>query len=62
MDSAGTDHAQDAPRAIDWDVLRARATALMQRAYAPYSGYPVGVAGLVDDGRVASRDVTRSTR
>ncbi len=23
-------------------------------AYAPYSGYPVGVAGLVDDGRVVS--------
>jgi cytidine deaminase len=24
----------------------------MRRAYAPYSRYPVGVAGLVDDGRV----------
>ncbi|WP_066643590.1 cytidine deaminase [Serinicoccus hydrothermalis] len=24
------------------------------RAYAPYSGYPVGVAGLVDDGRVVA--------
>lgn len=37
---------------IDWSGLRARATELMQRAYAPYSNYPVGVAGLVDDGRV----------
>ncbi|WP_433997087.1 cytidine deaminase [Barrientosiimonas endolithica] len=26
----------------------------MRTAYAPYSGFPVGVAGLVDDGRVVS--------
>lgn len=39
-------------RAIDWSALQARATELMRRAYAPYSGYPVGVAGLVDDGRI----------
>jgi cytidine deaminase len=26
----------------------------MARAYAPYSGYPVGAAALVDDGRVVS--------
>jgi len=25
---------------------------MMERAYAPYSGYPVGAAALVDDGRV----------
>lgn len=25
---------------------------MMRRAYAPYSRFPVGVAGLVDDGRV----------
>lgn len=37
---------------IDWAALQARATELMERAYAPYSNYPVGVAGLVDDGRV----------
>jgi cytidine deaminase len=36
---------------IDWPALRAAATVAMQRAYAPYSGFPVGVAGLVDDGR-----------
>ncbi len=37
---------------VDWDQLRARASEVMRRAYAPYSGFPVGVAGLVDDGRV----------
>jgi len=39
---------------VDWDLLRARATEAMRRAYAPYSGFPVGVAGLVDDGRIVS--------
>jgi cytidine deaminase len=37
---------------IDWDVLRDRAREAMTRAYAPYSNFPVGVAGLVDDGRI----------
>jgi cytidine deaminase len=36
---------------VDWDRLRAAARDAMSRAYAPYSGYPVGVAALVDDGR-----------
>lgn len=39
-------------QSIDWDTLRERATHAMQRAYAPYSNYPVGVAALVDDGRI----------
>ena len=38
--------------AIDWEALHVAATDIMQRAYAPYSKFPVGVAGLVDDGRV----------
>ncbi|KQY59997.1 cytidine deaminase [Aeromicrobium sp. Root495] len=37
---------------IDWDALTRYATEVMGRAYAPYSHYKVGVAGLVDDGRV----------
>ena len=37
---------------LDWDGLRERALAMIERAYAPYSGYPVGAAALVDDGRV----------
>lgn len=37
---------------IDWDDLRARAVQMTQHAYAPYSDFLVGAAGLVDDGRV----------
>ena len=39
---------------IDWEPLRARAREMIDRAYAPYSGYPVGAAALVDDGRVVA--------
>jgi cytidine deaminase len=37
---------------VDWAELRTAAVEAMHRAYAPYSRFPVGVAGLVDDGRV----------
>jgi cytidine deaminase len=37
---------------IDWDALRSAAVDVMACAYAPYSNFPVGVAGLVDDGRI----------
>jgi cytidine deaminase len=37
---------------IDWEALRALAVDVSRRAYVPYSQFPVGVAGLVDDGRV----------
>src|SRR5919205_3841304 len=39
---------------IDWPALREAARSAMAHAYAPYSGYPVGAAGLTDDGRVVS--------
>ena len=37
---------------VDWEALRAAAREVMKRAYVPYSKFPVGVAALVDDGRV----------
>jgi cytidine deaminase len=42
------------PAGIDWQGLRAAAVAAARHAYVPYSHFPVGVAGLVDDGRVVS--------
>ncbi|MEV3932397.1 cytidine deaminase [Streptomyces sp. NPDC049944] len=42
----------DSAAPVDWEVLREAARDAMSRAYAPYSGYPVGVAALVDDGRM----------
>ncbi len=41
-----------AAAAIDWAALTDAAQEVMRRAYAPYSDFPVGVAGLADDGRV----------
>lgn len=37
---------------VDWEALRNAAREVASRAYAPYSHFPVGAAGLVDDGRV----------
>jgi cytidine deaminase len=37
---------------VDWAALTRAATAVMGHAYAPYSQFAVGAAGLVDDGRV----------
>ena len=37
---------------VDWVALRKAASNVMRRAHAPYSSFPVGAAGLVDDGRV----------
>ena len=38
--------------AFDWEALKARAVEAATHAYAPYSKFPVGVAAVVDDGRV----------
>jgi cytidine deaminase len=39
---------------IDWDLLRDEALKAMKRAYVPYSHFPVGVAALVEDGRIVT--------
>ena len=52
MTSEGSAMSDTTGSAIDWDQLRAAAREVAKRAYAPYSSFPVGVAGLVDDGRI----------
>ncbi|BBH70622.1 cytidine deaminase [Actinoplanes sp. OR16] len=37
-----------------WETLRSHAREAMTKAYAPYSKFPVGVAALVDDGRIVT--------
>ena len=39
---------------INWDALLGSAIDAMKRAYCPYSGFPVGAAGLAQDGRIVS--------
>ena len=39
---------------VNWELLKEQATAAMKQAYAPYSKFPVGVAALVDDGRIVT--------
>jgi cytidine deaminase len=37
---------------VDWDALRSAARNMISRAYAPYSGFPVGAAALTEGGRL----------
>jgi cytidine deaminase len=39
---------------IDWAALHRAAVAAAANSYSPYSGFPVGAAALVDDGRVVT--------
>ena len=39
---------------IDWNSIHNLAKEAMKKAYVPYSKFPVGVAALVDDGRLIS--------
>ena len=50
--AAGNDVTRAGAPGIDWDALRAVALEAMSHAYVPYSHFPVGVAAIVDDGRV----------
>lgn len=47
-------HPGAVPPVIDWEALRRAAADMLAHAYAPYSHFPVGVAGLVDDGRIVT--------
>ncbi|MEZ7898141.1 MAG: cytidine deaminase [Flaviflexus sp.] len=38
----------------NWDGLRQAAIDAMKHAYVPYSGFPVGAAGLAEDGQIYS--------
>ncbi len=42
------------PVELDWSALRAAARAMIVRAYAPYSGFPVGAAAITEDGRIVT--------
>ena len=39
---------------IDWQALETAAVQAMEKAYAPYSNFPVGAAALTEDGRIIS--------
>jgi cytidine deaminase len=44
----------DDDRGVDWEALVDTAREAAEHAYVPYSRFPVGAAGLVDDGRLVS--------
>lgn len=47
---------------VDWKALRALAIEVRARAYAPYSGFHVGAAALLDDGRtIAAANVENAS-
>jgi cytidine deaminase len=46
--------ASDSTADVDWPALRTAAREVMGHAYAPYSRFKVGAAGLVDDGRIVA--------
>ena len=39
---------------IDWDALRSAARSASERAYVPYSHFPVGAAALTDTGNIVT--------
>ena len=39
---------------INWEILKSKAIEASKLSYSPYSKFPVGVAGLVSDGRIVS--------
>lgn len=47
-----TSDSEDPSPSVDWKQLHEAASEVCAQAYAPYSGFSVGAAGLVDDGRI----------
>ena len=39
---------------VDWETLKSAAITASRNSYSPYSNFPVGVAGFVDDGLIVS--------
>ena len=39
---------------IDWETLRIKAQEAAKMAYAPYSNFPVGAAGITDSGEIVT--------
>lgn len=39
---------------VDWEALRTAAVSARAGSYSPYSKFPVGVAGIVDNGRIVA--------
>ena len=54
MNSDTSEQVDASKGAIDWEALRTHAVAAMRQAYAPYSEFPVGAAGVANDGRVVT--------
>jgi cytidine deaminase len=52
--ATGDESAPSSTGEIDWIALRQVAREAATRAYAPYSGYPVGAAAIATDGRIVS--------
>lgn len=50
----GPNPSRDHGAEVDWAALHTAAVEAMGSAYCPYSDFPVGVAGLVDDGRIVT--------
>lgn len=54
MHSNGVLEGAEVTEGIDWELLQNKAFESSTGAYAPYSGFPVGAAALVDDHRIVT--------
>lgn len=52
MSKSSSDSGAAIGAVVDWDLLRSEARSVAARAYAPYSNFHVGAAGLTSNGRI----------